>query len=1319
MAKEAPETILIFAANPNDPQLNFARLSLEREVRQIEIGLRNSRKRFEIRQKWAPEPNDLRLALLDYRPSYVHFCGHGTGQNGIMLGGQLVDAEGLAGLFKVFSSHIKCVVLNACYSAIQAESISRHIDYVVGMSKEIGDSAAIEFATAFYQALGADESIEFAFELGRNAIQLAHIPEYLTPRLISRKTHPAQDTPVIQTGSLRRDWDGAPAVSLLYGREAVAELLKSWILNESCRVVLITGMGGIGKTDLATCLGRGGNQSQDTSATLSAGIQAHFDCVMWRSLLNAPLPENLFVDILDFLSDHRRAAKHSPDEQLQEILSCLQDRHCLLILDNVEAVLKPGDPMMRYRPGYESYGTFFEQVAKTTHQSCLLLTSREKPRAIADLEGARKPVRSLALKGLDQTNSQSLFVQIGSFSGTDAHWNQIAKIYDGNPLALELAARHIDQVFGGDLAAFLGTGRPVFADLQELLDWHLDRLSKEETNLIYWLAIEREPVNLAALYNDFVSPVSRESVASTLQSLQRRIPLERVTSLQFALQPVLIEHVMARFVDRIVSAFAATAPELLQYGREGLGGSIRLALDALEFFNSHSLMKASAKESIRDSQKRLILGAVAERLQSRHSRYLGELLVSLLKAWREQKAGEPGYAAANIIHLLKHFNIDLHGLNFSHLQIWQACLHDVNLHFTDFSFAEFRQTTFRHAFGTVFSLCYSPSGDLIAIGDDNGDINLFLSVAGQFHLRCTGHSDVVGAVTFSPDGETIASASFDNTIRLWRTRDGQCINILLGHRGWVYCVAFSPDGKKLASASEDGTCRVWDLQSGKWQTAVTNDPSFVSSVAFSPDGKLLAVAGSASVVHLFSLPDLDRPVLLKGHSGRIRSLAFSPQSDMLASGGEDWRVNLWNTEDGALLTTLAGHSGDVMSLSFSDVGDVLASASQDHTVRLWSTVRKECIAHLDVASARVWTLACSPTARTVATGSEDGAVRVWDMDTRQCLMTLQGHSNKTWSLAFAHDPLLLISGSEDKVVRVWNTEDAQIKAELRGHNSRIWTVACSPDGKWLASGSDDMMVVLWDLANGTCKHVLRRHSDWIRALAFTPDALLVATAGEDGLIFVWDVVTGKLKAEFQLRMARIFAITFCNQGRWIAAGGADNLIHLFSASDKVHIGELSGHEGWLTEIITLDASTIASCSEDGTIRIWDLQRRECSRVLVYGAKVWCGAACDRGRSVVSGTEDGVLRRWNLKSGVGEAEVRAHQGSIRSLAVNSAETMVATTGDDGAIRLWHLPDLNPLSDSNTLRAPRPYEGMNISAVTGLTQSQKDALLVLGAIAIPSI
>jgi hypothetical protein len=204
----AAKTILILAANPT----GTSPLHLAQEVRELQVGLERARQRdrFVIEQRWAVSAEEVRRALLNCAPNIVHFSGHGIGTaslppaqqsrkftpvddaateaEGLVFEdatgqAQLIPGEALAQLFGLFADQIECVVLNACYSSTQAKAIARHIPYVVGMKQAIGDRAAIQFAIGFYDAILAGKSIEFAYRLGCNAIQMAGIPEHLTPVL--------------------------------------------------------------------------------------------------------------------------------------------------------------------------------------------------------------------------------------------------------------------------------------------------------------------------------------------------------------------------------------------------------------------------------------------------------------------------------------------------------------------------------------------------------------------------------------------------------------------------------------------------------------------------------------------------------------------------------------------------------------------------------------------------------------------------------------------------------------------------------------------------------------------------------------------------------------------------------------------------------------------------------------------------------------------------------------------------------------------------------------------------------------------------------
>ncbi len=183
------KTILILAANPK----GTSQLRLSEEVREIQSGLKRTHRQdaFTLQQQWAVRSRDVYQALLDSKPQIVHFSGHGSGEEGLVLENdagqtQLVSTEALFNLFQLFGQQIECVVLNACYSEVQAKAIAKHIPYVIGMNKAVGDKAAIEFAIGFYEAIASGQSIEFAYKLGCTAIQMAGIPEHLTP-VIERK----------------------------------------------------------------------------------------------------------------------------------------------------------------------------------------------------------------------------------------------------------------------------------------------------------------------------------------------------------------------------------------------------------------------------------------------------------------------------------------------------------------------------------------------------------------------------------------------------------------------------------------------------------------------------------------------------------------------------------------------------------------------------------------------------------------------------------------------------------------------------------------------------------------------------------------------------------------------------------------------------------------------------------------------------------------------------------------------------------------------------------------------------------------------------
>jgi hypothetical protein len=193
-----PVRILYLSANPSEQ----ARLRVDEELREIRDALQRSPgglARFDLQQRTALRERDLSLSMLETRPRIVHFSGHGSAGGGIYIeddiGRQiLISVGGLAELFRLMSASVECVIVNACDTRHLAEAIVEHVDHVVGMRQKIGDRAAIRFSTGFYQALGAGEPVDRAFEFGCAQIRFSPIgSEHSTPVLLRRSAVGAHD----------------------------------------------------------------------------------------------------------------------------------------------------------------------------------------------------------------------------------------------------------------------------------------------------------------------------------------------------------------------------------------------------------------------------------------------------------------------------------------------------------------------------------------------------------------------------------------------------------------------------------------------------------------------------------------------------------------------------------------------------------------------------------------------------------------------------------------------------------------------------------------------------------------------------------------------------------------------------------------------------------------------------------------------------------------------------------------------------------------------------------------------------------------------
>jgi WD40 repeat protein/transcriptional regulator with XRE-family HTH domain len=1101
------------------------------------------------------------------------------------------------------------------------------------------------------------------------------------------------------------DWGEATDAASFYGRESELATLQQWVLNDRCRLVILLGIGGIGKTTL--------------SIRFAQQVASHFEFVFWRSLRNAPPFEEMLADCIQTLSEQQdiplpgNPNNINIESCINRLIRLLQERRCLLVFDNVETLLQAGSFEGRYREGYEGYALLIQRVAERAHQSCLLLTGREMLGELEPLEGTQSPVRALKIFGLERTAIQQLLEDKKLF-GVPQTWDELVRHHAGNPLALKLAAATIQEVFGGNIEAFLREGPALLHTVRQLLDYQFERLSPLERDLMYWLAVERDLVPLEELDADLIGTVPRREVLAALKSLRWRCLVERVEKgAVFTLQPVVLEYVSERMVELVCDEIIHERPSLLL---------------------THALMKAQSKEYIRDSQVRMLIRPILKGLMNffGDEQHLEQHFMRLVQMCRDLSYAAQGYGGGNIVNLLVALRGQIKAKDFSHLVVRQAYLQGIQAQNASFAGADVSASLFTEPVESIASMALSPDGNYLAVGSFSGQIRLWHAADGRPVMTFREHSRMAWALAFSPDSTMLASGGYDRSVKLWKVEgegSGRCIKTLQGHEKWVRSVAFSPDGTLLATSGMDQTIRLWDVQKGTCLKILYGHIGPVWAVAFSPDGTLLVTSGGDKTVRLWDVQRGNCLRILRGHSSEIMAVAFHPQGKLFASGGEDGRINLWNVRSDSSLATLDVLTSRATTIAFSPEGDMLASGGYDGAIEVWKIEGERehyRMRTLHGHSTSVSAVAFYPGGLLISV-SYSGKVKHWEVESGKCLRTLQGYSSVVRSVAFTPDGNRLIHGDDNGMLRVWEVGKGGSGRCLKAfyaHAGPIWSVICSPDGKIFASGGDDESIKLWKVegADGeSCLKTLRGHATVIWSVAFSPDGRLLASGNHDRTVQLWDIErdeNGACLMTLSGHASMVWSVAFSPNGHLLASGDNDGEIRLWEVDSGRCIMTLRGETSPIGALVfSPDGKTLISSSNDARVSLWDMSNGQRLKTLPgQGFVNWFRAmAFSRdGMLLAAGTNDHSVELWQAE---GQDYSRyaqmfaKHSGQVWSVAFSFNGSMLASGDDDGTII---VSDTQTGTSLQTLRSERPYERMNIHGVKGITEAQKASLKALGAI-----
>ena len=555
------------------------------------------------------------------------------------------------------------------------------------------------------------------------------------------------------------------------------------------------------------------------------------------------------------------------------------------------------------------------------------------------------------------------------------------------------------------------------------------------------------------------------------------------------------------------------------------------------------------------------------------------------------------------------------------------------------------------------------------------------------------HADPVTSVAITPDGRLAASGGEDHRVHVWEIATGRVVRSLIVHRS-VTSLAVSPDGVRLMAGLRDGRIAEWRLVDGvlvrTWDAEQFTGE--VTRLAFTPDGScLISTRGDLAI-----LWDVDRGERIGTFRADVTIADIAISSDgrlLLAAHGS--RVQVWDLERRAAITAIsAGYPEPDPVLALisrqHDVGAVRLVGNGDHAV--FGTSNRVVVAELNPLrvlhdleghTADVTTVAVLAAGHRAVSGSRDGTIRLWDLDAGTALLAAEAHAGVVIALAATPDDRFVVSAGSDNAVKVWDLTAPAENGAVRGHTADVSGVVMIGDGRRVATSSRDHTIRVWDLERAEALTTIDTRAkrsegdsaltheslEQITAMTVAPDRRRIVLLAWN--VEVWDLDEETLAASFYGPHRRFGPLIVTKDGSGIVFA-KESTLEVRSAADGTLLVTLEGHTDSITTLVaTPDRERIVSVSADGTLRVWDLARRETLRMFDgHEGEIEAAAITADGRQVVSGGQDAMVHVWNVDDD-GSVVLKGHDYRITHVRVTSDGTYAVTASWDDTVRVWAL------------------------------------------------
>ncbi|OAQ22254.1 WD40 repeat-like protein [Linnemannia elongata AG-77] len=589
---------------------------------------------------------------------------------------------------------------------------------------------------------------------------------------------------------------------------------------------------------------------------------------------------------------------------------------------------------------------------------------------------------------------------------------------------------------------------------------------------------------------------------------------------------------------------------------------------------------------------------------------------------------------------------------------------------------------------------------MLAVGLDKVGLEVYDTTTWRRTHQVSVDCAVLG-VAFSPDGQQVVSGGNNGAVRLWDCTNGEGIFVMEGHLKRVQCVAFSPCGKQIASASNDGTVRLWDSETGRCTFVLKGHTGHVMSVKYSVDGRQLVSGGLDATIRFWN-PETGEPgVVWISSLGEVWSLAFSGDGRWIASGHEDGGLQFWHALSGEPGPVLRGHTGTVKGIAFSPDSRRIASSSEDETMRLWDastgTLAFMTASHKDYVN----DVAFSPNDLQIASGGGDGKVRLWEVDSvLSSSMEAQGQLGPVYKAVYSPNGQVILTDSGSRTVKQWDSLTGALlplPIELPDSLSTN-AVSYSLDGIPVALSIHDETIRLLEIQEGGAETGGPTHKT-ISCLAFSTTGDRLAVCSWNSTVWIFDSQSGGLVTSKELdQWTSVMSFSPNDQQLATASSTSEPWIHLWDLQSEKPAIELRGH----TESIACIAYSpcgqwIVSSSHDKTVRLWSQQQppgESESWSCVYTVNGFFGLVSTMAWSptvpmeFVTGCEDQSVRVWRVSTDGEDITVKMLWGTNLGVLYAGGSVLKGTTGlslisRHLLIQRGAIDDTLPLEDSGGL------------------------------------